>query len=44
MPSVSSSTQKAAISQFIAVTQADKSTASKVLKQHNYNVDAAVNA
>ena len=44
MPSVSSATQKAAITQFIAVTKADKNTASKALKQHNYNVDAAVNA
>lgn len=44
MPSVSSSTQKAAVAEFISVTQADKSTASKLVKQHNYNVQAAINA
>lgn len=44
MPSVSSSQQKAAVSEFIGVTQSDKSTASKVLKQHGYNVQAAINA
>ena len=44
MPSVSSSQQKAAVSEFIGITQSDKSTASKVLKQHGYNVQAAINA
>lgn len=44
MPSVSSSAQKSAVNEFMGVTQADKSTAGKVLKQHGYNVQAAVNA
>lgn len=44
MPSVSSSAQKNALAEFMSVTQADKSAASKALKQHNYNVQAAINA
>ncbi|KAK4899565.1 Scaffold-type E3 ligase [Elasticomyces elasticus] len=44
MPSMHSSAQKAAISDFTSVTQVDKSTAAKLLKQHNWNASAAVNA
>ncbi|SMY21545.1 unnamed protein product [Zymoseptoria tritici ST99CH_1A5] len=38
------SSQKAAVTEFTSVTQADKSTAAKILKQHNWNVGAAANA
>lgn len=44
MPPAYTSTQKSAISEFTGVTQADKSSAAKMLKQHNWNVGAAVNA
>ena len=44
MPGPYSSTQKSAINEFIGVTQSDKNTAGKMLKQHNWNVGAAVNA
>ncbi|KAK3703916.1 Scaffold-type E3 ligase [Vermiconidia calcicola] len=40
----SSSQQKSAVSEFTQVTQSDKSTAGKILKQHNWNVAAAINA
>ena len=36
--------ERPAISEFTSVTQADKTTASKLLKQHNWNVGAAANA
>ncbi|KAK4541014.1 hypothetical protein LTR36_008383 [Oleoguttula mirabilis] len=38
------SQQKSSISEFTGVTQADKSSAAKLLKQYNWNVGAAVNA
>jgi DCN1-like protein 1/2 len=44
MPSVHTPQQKSAISEFISVTQSDKSSAAKVLKQYQWNVGAAVNA
>lgn len=44
MPASYNSTQKSAISEFTGVTQSDKNSAAKVLKQHNWNVAAAVNA
>ncbi|KAK3065826.1 Scaffold-type E3 ligase [Teratosphaeriaceae sp. CCFEE 6253] len=44
MPSIYSSTQKAAIAEFISITQVDKSTAAKLLKQSNWNSSAAANA
>ncbi|KAK1052051.1 Scaffold-type E3 ligase [Friedmanniomyces endolithicus] len=44
MPAIYSSTQKAAITEFTSVTQVDKSSAAKLLKQHNWNASAAVNA
>ncbi|KAF2160966.1 hypothetical protein M409DRAFT_37626 [Zasmidium cellare ATCC 36951] len=44
MPPASTPQQRAAVSEFTSVTQADKTTASKLLKQHNWNVGAAVNA
>ncbi|KAK0272182.1 Scaffold-type E3 ligase [Friedmanniomyces endolithicus] len=44
MPAIYSSAQKAAIAEFTSVTQVDKSSAAKLLKQHNWNASAAVNA
>ncbi|KAK1066153.1 Scaffold-type E3 ligase [Friedmanniomyces endolithicus] len=44
MPAIYSSAQKAAITEFTSVTQVDKSSAAKLLKQHNWNASAAVNA
>ncbi|EMC97902.1 hypothetical protein BAUCODRAFT_86079 [Baudoinia panamericana UAMH 10762] len=43
MPAAYNSQQKAAINEFVTVTQSDKSTAAKILKQHNWNVSAAAN-
>ncbi|EME47438.1 hypothetical protein DOTSEDRAFT_146076 [Dothistroma septosporum NZE10] len=43
MPPAYTSQQKSAIAEVSNVTQADKSTAAKLLKQHNWNVGAAVN-
>ncbi|KAF2736561.1 DUF298-domain-containing protein [Polyplosphaeria fusca] len=42
MPPGYNSQQKAAISQFQTFTQADRNTAIRVLKNHGWNVDAAV--
>jgi DCN1-like protein 1/2 len=45
MPSAPSSTQqKGLLAEFMGVTQADKTTAGKLLKQHGWNVGAAINA
>ncbi|KAK3680151.1 Scaffold-type E3 ligase [Recurvomyces mirabilis] len=44
MPSSYTSQQKTAISEFTGVTQADKSSAAKLLKQFHWNVPSAVNA
>lgn len=44
MPPSYSSAQKSALSEFTQVTQSDKNAASKLLKQHNWNVGAAINA
>jgi len=44
MPPAYTAQQKSCISEFASFTQADKSTAAKVLKQHNWNTQAAVNA
>nr|POF13940.1 sorting nexin mvp1 [Quercus suber] len=38
------SQQKTAINELVAITQADKSGAAKVLKQHAWNVQAAINS
>ncbi|KAI7019637.1 hypothetical protein KC362_g13953, partial [Hortaea werneckii] len=35
--------QKSAISEFTSVTQSDKTTAAKILRQHNWNVGGAIN-
>lgn len=43
MPATYTAQQKAAINEFVGITQADKSSAGKVLKQHNWNVSLAVN-
>jgi len=43
MPGPYTSTQKAAIGEYTSVTQADKSSAAKALKQHNWNIGAAIN-
>lgn len=43
MPAVYSSQQKAAITQFQAFTQADRNTAVRVLKSHNWDAQTAVN-
>jgi len=43
MPGPYTSTQKAAIAEFTSVTQADKSSAAKMLKQQNWNVTSAIN-
>jgi len=43
MPGPYNSAQKAAIAEFTSVTQADKSSAAKLLKQQNWNVSAAIN-
>jgi len=43
MPASYTSTQKSAIAEFVQVTQADKSTAAKLLKGVNWNVGIAVN-
>lgn len=44
MPGSYNTAQKSAISEFVSVTQTDKNTAAKVLKQHNWNTSAAVDA
>lgn len=44
MPPAYTSQQKAAIIEFVSVTQSDKTSAAKVLKQANWNVGAAVNS
>ncbi|GAB7357986.1 hypothetical protein MBLNU230_g0153t1 [Neophaeotheca triangularis] len=44
MPASYTPQQKAAIQQFVGITTADKSSAAKVLRQYNWNVDAAVNS
>lgn len=44
MPAAYTSQQKNAIAEFVGVTQSDKSTAAKILKQHNWQTGAAVNA
>ncbi|KAF2023531.1 hypothetical protein EK21DRAFT_118677 [Setomelanomma holmii] len=41
---VYSAQQKAAISQFMSFTSADRSTATRVLKSHNWDAQTAVNA
>jgi hypothetical protein len=43
-PAPSSTQQKGLVAEFIGVTAADKTTAGKVLKQHNWNLSAAINA
>lgn len=43
MPSAMTSQQRNAVSEFTGVTQADKSSAAKILKQYGWNVSAAVN-
>lgn len=43
MPPAYSTPQKAAISQFSALTQADKSSAARFLKQYDWNVQNAAN-
>ena len=44
MPAALTTAQKTAINEFSSVTQGDKTTAAKLLKQYNWNVSAAVNA
>ncbi|KAI8931918.1 hypothetical protein NX059_010820 [Plenodomus lindquistii] len=44
MPTVYSSQQKAAITQFISFTQLDRNTAIRALKNHGWDAQAAVNA
>jgi DCN1-like protein 1/2 len=44
MPPAYTSQQKSAISDFTSYTQADKATAAKILKVHNWHVNSAVNA
>ena len=44
MPVTYTSAQKTAISEVTGVTQSDKNAAAKLLKLHNWNVSAAVNA
>ncbi|KAF7197975.1 Defective in cullin neddylation protein 1 [Pseudocercospora fuligena] len=44
MPPAHTAQQKNAISEFVSVTQSDKTTAAKFLKQANWNVGQAVNA
>lgn len=44
MPASYNTQQKGAISEFTGVTQSDKTNATKLLKQHNWNVQAAINA
>ncbi|PNS19296.1 hypothetical protein CAC42_2473 [Sphaceloma murrayae] len=44
MPPSYSSAQKAAIQQYVALTQSDKTTAAKLLKQYNWDVQAAANS
>ncbi|KAI9667344.1 MAG: Scaffold-type E3 ligase [Bathelium mastoideum] len=43
MPPAYTPTQKTAISQFTSFTQADSKTAARVLKSHNWNLEAAIN-
>ena len=44
MPAAYNNSQKAAISEFTGVTQSDKTSAGKLLRQYNWNVGAAINA
>jgi len=44
MPPAYTSQQKAQILQFTGLTQADKHTAAKLLKQSNWNVQSAANS
>lgn len=44
MPPSYTSAQKAAISQYVALTQTDKTTAAKLLKQYNWDVQTAANS
>lgn len=44
MPASYSSKEKRAIEEFAQVTQGDKNTAAKLLKQANWSMSAAVNA
>lgn len=44
MPPVYTTAQKSALNEFTSITQADRTTATKVLKQANWSVGAAVNA
>ncbi|EMF15418.1 DUF298 domain protein [Sphaerulina musiva SO2202] len=43
MPPALNSAQRAALNEFTSVTQADRTTGTKLLKQSNWNVGAAVN-
>ncbi|KAI6821808.1 DUF298-domain-containing protein [Hortaea werneckii] len=43
MPAAYTAQQKSAISEFTSVTQSDKTTAAKILRQHNWNVGGAIN-
>jgi DCN1-like protein 1/2 len=43
MPAAYSAQQRTAIAEFAAVTNSDKSTAAKFLKQHHWNTSAAIN-
>lgn len=44
MPSPLTTQQKNAVIEYTSITQSDKSSAAKLLKQCNWNVGAAVNA
>ena len=44
MPPAYTAAQKTAIQQYAALTQSDKSSAAKVLRQHNWNLESAANA
>nr|POF18643.1 defective in cullin neddylation protein 1 [Quercus suber] len=44
MPPAYTSQQRTAISELVAITQGDKTVAAKVLKQHAWNVQAAINS
>ena len=44
MPTVYSSQQKAAITQFISFTQLDRNTAVRTLKNHGWDAQTAVNS
>jgi DCN1-like protein 1/2 len=43
-PAPSSTQQKGLVAEFTAVTNADKTTAAKILKQQNWNLTTALNA